>query len=176
MHVPDSTGEHMRAPTVKSNLHGLAIQSNLIVPVKGILCHSSTLELHIGSAVGLPTAGAQTQSCSNLTANGHAVHNTVYMRKESMRTGGYLVSSYLTPHFFNCPLTENSSCKATVCLLLVGTSIHCIKLICLKVLMHNSQEHKEFTLMSLSVTFRSRLEISLQTHKVAALNGAAPFL
>lgn len=36
---------------------------------------------------------------------------------------------------------------------------------------HTQQMH---TLMSLSVTFLSRFEISLQAHKVAAFNGAAP--
>ena len=66
MRVPDSTAEHERAPSVKHNLHGLAIQSNVIVPSKGILCHSSTLKLHIGCAIGLPTAIAHTESCRNL--------------------------------------------------------------------------------------------------------------
>lgn len=110
----DSTGKPLSVPIVKGNLHGLAIQSNIIVPLKSIFCHGNSLKLDIGSAIGLPTAVAQTHivvaACSVCNCENAFAELTML---EGQQTRAYLVSSYRTPHFLNCPLTEKSSCRVS---------------------------------------------------------------
>lgn len=116
MHVPDSAAEYAGAPAVKSNFHGLAIQRNIVVPLKSILGHSSTFELHICSAIGLSTAVAHTWLLQLSVSHCHMCTWAGRTSAEQGRAANatrYLVSSYRTPHFFNVPLTENSSCRVS---------------------------------------------------------------